>query len=142
MQSAKYCALITNGQGRLNARILQPFEPEMDWTIWFGAHPDSRKVAEIRRDPNVTVLYYDGSDVGYATLLGTTQIVDDLQFKQKYWNPNWQSYFPKGPEKDYTLIKFSPDQIELLSFGHKVTPEPFGLRPTILTLKNKQWIAD
>lgn len=139
MQTAKFCAVITNGQNRLNARILQPFDPEMDWTIWFGTHPDSRKIADIRRNPALTAIYYDQNDFGYVTLMGTAEVVEDADLRQKYWNPNWRSYFPKGPEEEYILIKFIPDQIELLSFGHKVTPEPFGITPAVLVRKKGKW---
>jgi len=139
MQNAKFCSVITRDQNRLNARILQPFDPELDWTIWFGTHPDSRKVSNIKNDPNLTLIYYDNQDIGYVTLLGTAQIFEDENLRQKYWNGNFRTYFPKGPDEGYILIKFIPDQIELLSFGHKVTPEPFGLKPAVLTRTNNEW---
>ena len=43
-----YCFLITQSEsGRANARLMQPFKPEEDLTIWFGSSPRSRKVREI-----------------------------------------------------------------------------------------------
>ncbi|MDA0708637.1 MAG: pyridoxamine 5'-phosphate oxidase family protein [bacterium] len=140
MQSAKFCTVITQGADRMNARILQPFDPEMDWTIWFGTHPDSRKIADLRRNPSLTVLYYDTQDIGYITLLGKAEVIETAELRQKYWNPNWQNYFPRGPEEGYILIKFAPDQMELLSFGHKVAPEPFGLKPAVLKRQMDTWI--
>lgn len=140
MQSAKFCAVITQNQDRLNARILQPFDPEMNWTIWFGTHPDSRKISDLRTNPNMTAIYYDNQDIGYVTLMGKAEVVDDPDLRETYWNDNWRSYFPKGPKEEYILIKFIPDQIELLSFGHKITPEPFGITPAVLTRKNNEWI--
>lgn len=139
MQNAKYCTLITQGDTRLNARILQPFDPHPDGTLYFGTHPDSRKVADIQRNPTATALYFDQNDIGYVTLQGTAKITDDLAMRQRYWNANWRAYFPKGPDEGYTLIQFTPDRLEILSFGHSVTPEPYGLKPAILIRNQDAW---
>ncbi len=139
MQNAKYCILATQGDTRINARVLQPFDPQSDWTIFFGTRSDSRKVVDIQQNPNTTLLYYDHDDIGYVSLQGTAKIVDDPVMRQQYWNANWRIYFPKGPDEDYTLIQFVPDRLEVLSFGHGVTPEPYGLKPAVLIRNQGDW---
>lgn len=62
MQTARYSTLITIGDdGQPEARIVDPFVPEEDLTIWIGTNPLTRKVAQIRRDPRVTLLYFNAA---------------------------------------------------------------------------------
>lgn len=139
VQAAKYCILITEGEARLNARVLQPFDPQPDWTIWFGTHPQSRKITDLRRTATATAIYYDRDNLGYVALQGAGQIVDDPALRQRYWNANWRIYFPKGPDEGYAVIKFTPDRLEMMSFGHDITPEPYGLKSVALTRTNDTW---
>lgn len=47
MEGAEYCFLITVSEsGGANARLMQPFKPEEDLTVWFG----QSAVAEGARD--------------------------------------------------------------------------------------------
>src|SRR5215472_4849456 len=56
MKTARYCALITTGdQGRTNARTMDAFAPDENMIVWLATNPLSRKVAEIRRRPRVTL---------------------------------------------------------------------------------------
>ncbi|MFN8459693.1 MAG: pyridoxamine 5'-phosphate oxidase family protein, partial [Anaerolineae bacterium] len=90
IKAAEYCFLITLSEaGQANARLMQPFEPEPDLTIWFGASPTSRKVQEIRRASQVTLAYHYAQENAYAILSGSAQVVDDLSLKRKYWRESW-----------------------------------------------------
>ena len=56
MTTTRYCALITTGRdGRSHARTMDAFTPEEDLTVWLATNPLSRKVAEMRRNPKVTL---------------------------------------------------------------------------------------
>src|SRR6185503_3018407 len=56
MMTTRYCALITTGRdGRSHARTMDAFVPEADMTVWLATNPLSRKAAEIRRHPKVTL---------------------------------------------------------------------------------------
>src|SRR5262245_42658145 len=60
MTTTRYCALITtDGSGRAQARTMDAFAPDDKMVVWFGTNPLSRKVAEIRRHPRVTLYYFD-----------------------------------------------------------------------------------
>lgn len=89
MDAARYCAVITTDKaGRPQARTVDPFPPDTDMVVWFATNPKSRKVAELRRDPRVTLHYFDSRSpqLGYVTLLGRARLVDDPAEKQKRWN--------------------------------------------------------
>ncbi len=141
MTTVQYCVLITLDEtGQANARLMQPFPPEPDLTLWFGTSPRSRKALNIRRNPHITVLYQDTTNNAYLTLQGTSRLVDDLDQRRAHWFEGWKVFWPDGPEgDDYLLIAFTPTRLELMSFAQNVTPQPFGLLPVELERQNDNW---
>ena len=56
MQQARYCDMVTLGEdGQPQARVVDAFAPEADLTVWIATKPLSRKIAQIRKDPRVTL---------------------------------------------------------------------------------------
>ena len=143
MSSAEYCMLITLGEGgEANARLVQPFEPEPDMTIWVGTWSKSRKVREVRRDGRVTLAFYDKESTAYVTLLGLAQIENELNNKRKFWRDEWIGFIPQGPDgDDYVLVKFIPYRIELMSFGRGILPRPYGLKPAVVIRSEDSWVV-
>jgi general stress protein 26 len=141
MEAAEFCFLITlDESGRANARLMQPFGPEEDMTVWLGASPESRKVTEILEDDRVTLAYGHGSEAAYVTLIGTAQIQSDAASRQRYWRDSFHQFWPAGPgDSSYIVIKFVPTRIELMSIERHVAPEPFGLRPAIVVREDDEW---
>ena len=53
IDSSGTCTLITLDNEFLPmVRIMDPFPPESDFTIWFGTNTKSRKVDQIKNNPN------------------------------------------------------------------------------------------
>jgi len=132
INSAGTCALITIDQeGRPRVRVMDPFPPENDFTIWFGTNPESRKVDQIRNDPRVTLYYLDSDDSGYVMIHGIAFIVNDQNEKENRWKEEWAVFYPDKPD-GYLLIKVSPEWMEVISYsigivGDPVTWEPPGV---------------
>jgi general stress protein 26 len=143
MKGAEYCFLITLGdEGEPNARLVQPFEPEEDMTIWVGTWSKSRKAKEIQKDSRVTLAFHDKEGTAYVTLLGKAQIESDTNLKRKYWREEWLGFLPQGPDGvDYVLVKFMPLRIELMSFSRGVLPRPYGLRPAVAHRSEDLWVV-
>jgi general stress protein 26 len=141
MEASAYCFLITvDAAGQPQARMMEPFAPQPDMTIWFGTHPRTRKVAEIRKNPRATVAYSDPQGAGYVTLLGTARIVDDADERRRHWKENWDEFFPGGPAgRNFTLIEFKPSRIELISVSREIVTKP-GEPPVILVRKGSEWV--
>jgi len=141
IRSAEYGFFVTIGDsGTPNARIMQPYEPEEDFTIFFGASPRARKVRDLHRNPTATIAFFDPRETAYVTLQGTGEVVDDVSLRRKYWRVYWNDFYPGGPESDdYVLIKFIPRRIEMMNFAQKVMPQPYGLRPAILIREGPGW---
>ena len=69
--AARYCALITlDAKGRPQTRTLDPFPPDENMLIRLGTNSRSRKVNEIRRNPRVTLYYFDREGQGYSPSTG------------------------------------------------------------------------
>src|SRR5882762_2104912 len=74
MSAARYCALITqDSSGRPQARTLDPFPPDENMVVWLGTNPRSRKVAAVRRNPRVTLYYFDRDAQAYVTIYGVAR---------------------------------------------------------------------
>lgn len=114
------CALITlDDQSIPMVRIMEPFPPEKDFTVWFGTKAESRKVKQIKNNPKVTLFYQDSDDTGYVVIHGTAQIIDNEQEKQKWWKDSWEAFYPNN-RAGFTLIKVSPDWMEILSVSRDI----------------------
>lgn len=141
MKSAQSCFLITvDDQRQAQARILNPFDPEPDMKVWMATNRNTRKVGQIRRNPRVTLAYWDQAGAGYVTIIGRARLVEDLAERKKRWKPNWAEFYPGGPEGDtYLLIEFTPQQIEVMSGKHQIAIEPLGWKPAILVRRGAGW---
>jgi general stress protein 26 len=139
--AAEFGFLTTLGpDGEAHTRLMQPFGPEEDWTIWMGASPVSRKVAEITADPRATLAYGHGAEGAYLVLMGTAVTKQDLALRQKYWRESFRAFWPDGPAgDDYVLIRFDPAQMELMYIARDVAPDPFGLIPARLEREDGVW---
>jgi PPOX class probable F420-dependent enzyme len=137
MQKAHYCALVTIGDdGHPQARVVDPFLPEEDMTVWIATNPVTRKVAQIKKDPRVTLLYYDPDSQAYVTILGRAQVISDPVQKAKRWKEAWATlYKNKNRGDDYVLIQVKPARLEIVSYAHGLGNDPRSWRPVVLELR-------
>lgn len=136
METAGYAALVTFGPaGHPQARAMDPFEPDDDLTVWMGTNRTTRKVEELRRDPRATLHYFDPEGLGYVTLLGEAEIVEDPAERRSRWKPEWADFYPGGPEgPTYLLLRFVPHRLEIVSPEHGIADEPLAWKPRIVEL--------
>ena len=129
MISAKTCALITlDSEGRPRVRVMDPFIPENDFTVWFGTNPKTRKVEQIKNNPKVTLYYLEPNGSGYVMLHGLAQLVNDQAEKDKRWKAEWEAFYP-NKQDDYLLIKISPQWLEVISYSHGILGDPDTWEP-------------
>ena len=139
MATAESCALITIGaDGAPQARMMNPFAPEQGLTVWMATNRDTRKVAEMHADPRVTLIYFDPSDPGYATLIGTVRLIDDAAEKRGRWKDEWSLYYPGGPQGEtYLLIEFLPDRLEVVSVKHDIAADPLAWKAAVVEFERR-----
>ncbi len=128
MTAQTYCALITlDASGRPSIRTMNPFPPEDDLTVWFATNDRSRKVAEMRADPRVTLYYADHAKAsGYVSLSGRAVLVDDraeiLKRKRAYWDTSFPGL------KNLVLVKVVPEKLDVLNYEGKIVVDPVTWR--------------
>ena len=136
MKEAGNCALITvDKEGRPRVRMMDPFEPEDDFTVWFGTNPKSRKVEQIRQNANVTLYYVDKQQAGYVMLQGKATIVESPLEKEKHWKDGWQQFYP-DKKNGYVLIKVSPQWLEVVSYTHGILGDTISWKPPKVVLED------
>ena len=115
MTTTRYCALITTDRsGRANARTMDAFSPDENMIVWFGTNPLSRKVSEIRRNPHVTLYYFDRENQAYVSIQGIARLVNDPKEKARHWKDDWKAFYPDR-DKSYLLIEVRPVRLEVVN---------------------------
>lgn len=135
MDKSVFCAFITLGEdGQPQARTVQPFAPDAGMVVWIGTNPLTRKIAEIKKDPRVTLYYY--ADMGYVTLIGKATRVEDRAEKQTHWTDDWSGlYKDKFRGDDFTLIRVAPVRLEIFSYGDGIVGDPKTWKPVSIEFK-------
>ena len=124
IKAARYCALITiSSTGEIHVRTMDPFSPKDSMVIWLGTNSNSRKVIEIKNNPNVTLYYNDPKGIGYVVINGKAQIIDDPKETTKRWKEEWTRFYPNR-EKDYILIKVVPEKMEVINYKLGIAGDP------------------
>jgi general stress protein 26 len=120
--------------GGANARAVhvRPGRPRDDeWTRRFLVRRESRKVAEIRAAPKVTLAYQHPSGDAYVALGGIASLIDDLTEMRELWPAEMDARFPPGFAEAHMMVtRLEVDRIEMHVRG--LTREPFGHGRTLL----------
>jgi general stress protein 26 len=141
LDAAGYCFLITQGaSGTASTRLMQHFKPDADLTLWFGTSAASRKVRELRTNPRASVACLDPQRTAYAALVGALTIEERAEQWRRYWREDWQTFWPEGPSgRDYVLLRFACERVEVLSFAASIAPAPYGLRAAVAVRRGEGW---
>jgi general stress protein 26 len=85
-----------------------------DLTLIGATQKSSRKVEQIKKNPDVALAIWSGKNFGdpYVMIQGQAKVHDDLATKKKFWNPMLEPYFQKPENPDYVVIMFTSKRIE------------------------------
>lgn len=136
MTTVRYCTLITIGpDGQPQARVVDVSAADSGFIVWIGTNGVTRKVADIRKDPRVTLMYFNDAGMEYVTLSGRAVIDDDMAHKAAHWKPSWGTMVKdeyRGP--DFVLIRVKPSRLEVVSLGRGIFNDPVSWKPAIVDL--------
>jgi general stress protein 26 len=129
------CWLATRSlEGGTNARAISSSAgpPGSDeWTRRFLVRRSSRKVAEMRAAPLVTLAFQQPAGDRYIALGGRATIIDDVGVMRTMWSSDLDVHFPPGfADANMIVVQVDIDRIEVHVRG--LTPEPFGAGRTLL----------
>ena len=123
------CWLATRSQdGGTNARAVNtsPGAPGSDeWTRRMLVRRSSRKIAEMRAAPMVTLAYQAASGDRYVALGGRATIIEDVAEMRSLWNSERDRELPPGfADANMIVVRVDVDRIEVHVRG--LTPGPWG----------------
>jgi general stress protein 26 len=130
-RKARYATFVTIGEdGQPQARIVDALGPDEDFNVWVGTNPATRKVAEIAKNPRVTLTFFDPSLPAFVTLLGSASVVTDPAVKAQHWKDAWSPFYKNEHRgADFALVKFVPRRLEIVSEAHGFANAPGNWRP-------------
>lgn len=138
IEAANYVALISlDAEGHPQARVMDPFSPEDDMTVWLATNPRSRKVEQITADNRVTLYYFDAAGLSTVTLMGTARLVDDSAEKTRRWKPGWEAFYPDR-DSSYLLIEVRPVRMEVVSVKYGLMGDPATWTPLGVAVRADQ----
>jgi len=71
---------------------------DFDGTVWFLTQAGSGKLAEIKDDSHVSLIYADSGDAKYVTVKGIASTSRDKQKIREMWNAMYKAWFPEGED--------------------------------------------
>ena len=106
-------AIATVQEGKPAVRHMAVMGQE-DLTLIGATRKDSRKVGQIKKNPDVAMAIWSGKKFSdpYIMIQGRAKVHEDLETKKKFWNPMLEPYFQKPENPDYVVLKFTPKRIE------------------------------
>ena len=142
MRSAPYCWLATASETgaphiRPMGRVLND-AGEDEWRIRFLTDGRSRKARDMRRPKEVTILVQHDPDLAFVSLIGRAELHENASETRSRWKSAYDVYFPSETDRRNAIfVEVEVARMELWIRG--VTPEPFGLRATVLERDASGW---
>jgi general stress protein 26 len=135
LASARYCWLTTATEA--GAPSIRPMgriacdADEDEWKIRFLTDGRSRKARDMRREREVAIVFQHEPDLAYVTLTGKATLRDGAAEVRKRWKDAYNVYFRSETDRANAIfVEVDVERMDLWIRG--VTPEPFGLRATVL----------
>ena len=97
--------------------------PGEDLSIRFVTHLGTRKVAHIKRNPEVHFCCGAKtleSTENYLQIAGRAEISTDEQERRRLWNDNLKAYFSGPDDPNYCVVIVKPYRIELMGMSEMV----------------------
>jgi general stress protein 26 len=92
----------------------------------------------MRRASEVSILFQHDPDLAFVTLIGKATLHENACETRARWKPAYDVYFPSDTDRAKAIfVEVEAQRMELWIRG--VTPEPLGLRATVLERDAEDW---
>jgi len=120
------CMLGTIGEdGFPNIKAMLNLRHEGLKKIWFSTNTSSRRVQQLKKDNRACVYYVDEANFKGLMLVGTIEILQDIESRKMLWSEGAEVYYPLGVEDpDYSVLCFTAKQA---NFYHQLTNLTFEI---------------
>ena len=120
MDARQLAALATIAEdGKPWVRYVTPVM-DQDMNIWMATFVGSRKVAQLRRNPEVHLVVGVTSPEtaeSYLQVQGKAQILTDKGTKERVWFEQLKGIFAGPDDPNYVVVKITPYRIEYQGMG-------------------------
>ena len=121
MSGRQLASLATMKDGKPWVRYVTTTGTE-DLTLYVNTFSQSRKVAQIKANPNVHVIVGGNADDmnrPYLNIEATADVLEDDETKRKLWYDDLKDYFSGPDDPNRVVLKIKPTVIELMSPGKR-----------------------
>jgi len=110
VKSARNVLLLSHGEGgKIIGRPMALARTDDDSTIYLVTGIDSKKVAEIGRDPRVSIAIEDHD--GYAMIDGECRVSQDRKLIDELWQDAWKPWFEGGKaDPSIAILVITPNE--------------------------------
>lgn len=143
ISSTRFCGLVTiDDNGQPDIRTMDPFQPDENFTIWFGTNPKSKKVRQIKDNPNIVLYYNDPAGNGYVVIHGSAELINDKGEKTNHWKEEWSQFYP-DKDSSYLLIKVVPQKLDVINYKKTIFGDPVTWRAASVELgESRTYFSD
>jgi general stress protein 26 len=93
-----------------NIKAVMNLEPESLQRIWFSTNTSSKRVGQFRKNRKACVYYVDENTFEGLLLVGTMEVLQDSESRQKLWREGFECYYPQGVnDPDYSVLRFTAE---------------------------------
>jgi general stress protein 26 len=109
IEKSQTCLLGTNGEdGFPRIKAMLNLKHEGLKKIWFSTNTSSRRVRQLKKDHRACVYYLDEINFKGLLLVGTIEVLQDIDSRKMLWTAGAEVYYPLGVEDpDYTVLRFT-----------------------------------
>lgn len=114
-------ATIAGDQPAVRFMALRGYE---DMTLVAGTMKNTRKVGELKTHPETAISIWSEKEFTdpYVGIHAKTEVHEDRETKERFWNPMFEEYFGSVDNPDFVLLVFTADTIEYYT-PPEMTPE-------------------
>jgi general stress protein 26 len=135
IRDIRTCMMTTvTPEGRLESTPMTTLEIDENDNIWFLVGLDSDSSEAIDREENVNLTYASPKDFKFISVTGSASLVLDRTKAARLWNPNYQTWFPKGlDDPNLALLQVKIITAEYWENAHSRPLRVFGLVRALFT---------
>jgi general stress protein 26 len=109
VNASKICLLGTSSiDGFPNIKAMLNLKHEGLKHIWLSTNTSSKRVQQLKKDNRACIYYVDERHFRGLMLVGTIDILQDIESKKMLWSKGAEIYYPLGVEDpDYSVLHFT-----------------------------------
>ena len=108
IEESKITMLGTNGEdGFPNIKAMMNLKHEGLGEFWFSTNTSSKRVQQLKNDNRACIYFADKKNFKGLMLIGTIEILQNIESKKMLWSEGCEVYYPLGVEDpNYSVLYF------------------------------------